>query len=141
GEASGGIRVTGLGGEGDYVKYCDVAEAESSADSRALRFLWARAKVARLSDYGADTGEETRREITTLGLTYELLTAYTSFIAVHEQVRTTEGSQTVEQPLPLPQGVADSAVGNSVPEPELPLLVVLALLLLALTPAGRAWLG
>ncbi|HSK75117.1 MAG TPA: hypothetical protein VLQ45_01550, partial [Thermoanaerobaculia bacterium] len=54
-------------------------------------------------------------------------------------VRNTEGpAQTVDQPLPLPQGVSDLAVG--VPEPELPLLLALVLLLLGLTPAGRAWL-
>lgn len=141
GEASGTVRVTGLGGEGRYDKVFDLTAAESSVDNQALRFLWARARVARLSDFGADQDEETRSAITKLGLTYELLTAYTSFIAVHEQVRTTDGSTTVDQPLPLPQGVADSAVGASVPEPELPLLVVLALLLLALTPSGRAWLG
>lgn len=141
GDASGSIRVRGLGGEGRYDETFDVAAAESSADNQALRSLWARARVARLSDYGGGTGEETQRAITTLGLKYELLTAYTSFIAVHEQVRTTEAGKTVVQPLPLPQGVADSAVGNSVPEPELPLLVVLTLLLLGLTPAGRAWLG
>jgi Ca-activated chloride channel homolog len=141
GAASGTIRVQGLGGEVWYDEAFDVSAAESSADNQALRSLWARSRVARLSDFGSDTGEETRRAITELGLKYELLTAYTSFIAVHEKVRTTDTGKTVDQPLPLPQGVADSAVGNSVPEPELPLLVVLALLLLGLTPAGRAWLG
>ncbi len=142
GKASGTIRVTGLGGEGRYAEDFDVATADSSVDNQALRYLWARARVARLSDYGGRTDDETRLAITKLGLTYELLTAYTSFIAVHERVRNTDGStQTVEQPLPLPQGVSNLAVGYGVPEPELPLLLILALLLLGLTPAGRAWLG
>jgi Ca-activated chloride channel homolog len=140
GEASGTIRVTGLSGEGSYEKVFDVAEAESSADNRALRYLWARARVARLSDDEAEVDDETRLAVTELGLKYELLTAYTSFVAVHEVVRNTEGpAQTVDQPLPLPQGVSDLAVG--VPEPELPLLLALVLLLLGLTPAGRAWLA
>ncbi|HEX7180388.1 MAG TPA: VIT domain-containing protein [Thermoanaerobaculia bacterium] len=140
GDASGTIRVAGLSGEGAYEKVFDVATAESSVDNRALRYLWARARVARLSDFGAEDSEETRRAITTLGLTYELLTAYTSFIAVHEVVRNLDGpAQNVDQPLPLPQGVSDYAVGNSVPEPELPLLLILVLLLLGLTPGGRAW--
>jgi Ca-activated chloride channel family protein len=140
GKASGTIRVTGLGGEGPYAETLDVATADSSADNQALRYLWARARVARLSDYGAKTDEETRLAVTALGLSYELLTAYTSFVAVHEQVRNADGSApTVEQPLPLPQGVSNLAVG--VPEPELPLLLLLTLPLLGLTPAGRAWLG
>ena len=50
-----------------------------------------------------------------LGLTYNLLTAYTSFVAVDRVVRNdgTELSR-VEQPLPLPQGVSDAAVGDAV---------------------------
>lgn len=141
GKASGTIRVTGLSGQGSYEKVFDVALAESSADNRALRYLWARARVARLSDSEYELDDETRLAMTELGLKYELLTAYTSFVAVHEVVRNTEGSaQTVDQPLPLPQGVSDLAVGVSVPEPELPLLFALVLLLLGLTPAGRAWL-
>jgi Ca-activated chloride channel family protein len=51
--------------------------------------------------------------VTTLGLTYNLLTAYTSFVAIDAQVRLVDGKPvTVKQPLPLPQGVSDLAVGN-----------------------------
>ncbi len=59
-------------------------------------------------------------QITSLGLTYGLLTRYTSFVAVQEIVRrTTEGADDVDQPLPLPAGVSDLAVGvTSGPEPE-----------------------
>ena len=147
GKASGTIGVTGLGGEGRYDKVFDVAAADSSAGHQALRYLWARARVARLSGVGSEETEENRHAITTLGLTYDLLTAYTSFIAVHEVVRNPDGSaRNVDQPLPLPQGVSELAVGDSVPEPELPLLLLLVLLLLGLASsgrvgrAGRAWL-
>ena len=60
-------------------------------------------------------------EITSLGLTYGLLTRYTSFIAVQEIVRrTTESADDVDQPLPLPAGVSDLAVGvTSGPEPDI----------------------
>ena len=85
GKPSGTIRVTGLGGEGRYEKVFDVAEAKPSAGNQALRYLWARARVARLADYGADDSDDTRNAVTALGLKYELLTAYTSFVAVHEQ--------------------------------------------------------
>jgi hypothetical protein len=49
-------------------------------------------------------------------------------------VRTDGTAEAVDQPLPLPQGVADYAVG--VPEPEMPLLVFLAMLLVWLL---RVW--
>ncbi|MFL6263218.1 MAG: VIT and vWA domain-containing protein [Thermoanaerobaculia bacterium] len=135
GQPGGTIRVTGLGGDGRFEKVFDVAETRPSADNQALRYLWARERVARLTGYGADDGEATRQAVTGLGLKYELLTPYTSFVAVHEKVRNQEGSaKDVDQPLPLPQGVEDSAVG--VPEPELPLLIALGILLLGLTAAA-----
>jgi Ca-activated chloride channel family protein len=140
GEAAGTIQVRGVGGDGPYEKDFDVSTAESSDDNRALRYLWARMRVQRLSDFGGES-EETRLEVTTLGLTYELLTAYTSFIAVHEVVRNPHGpAKSVDQPLPLPKGVSDLAVGGmgaEVPEPELALLLVLIFLLSGLTWSRR----
>jgi Ca-activated chloride channel homolog len=136
GKPEGTIRVTGLGGEGRFEKVFDISEARPSADNQALRYLWARAKVARLSDYGAERDDANRQTVTGLGLKYELLTAYTSFVAVHEKVRNQDGATPdVDQPLPLPQGVSDNAVG--VPEPELPLLIGLGTLLLGLLALAR----
>jgi Ca-activated chloride channel family protein len=72
-------------------------------------------------------------EITALGLAYGLLTRYTSFVAVHELVRrTTEGADDVDQPLPLPAGVSDRAVGvTSGAEPELVWMSAIVAALLA----------
>lgn len=137
GEASGTIRVTGVGGQGDYETVFDAAEAESSEDNRALRYLWARERVKRLSDFDIET-DEIRLAVTELGLNYELLTRYTSFVAVHDVVRNPDAqAKNVDQPLPLPQGVSDSAV--AVPEPDLPLLLLAVLLLLGLTRMRRVW--
>jgi Ca-activated chloride channel family protein len=137
GKPAGTLRVTGQGGEGSYEKVFEVTEAKPSADLQALRYLWARERVKRLSDYGADDGDATRQTVTALGLKYELLTAYTSFVAVHEVVRNPDGSApVVDQPLPLPQGVSDHAV----PEPEMTLLLALGFLLFALGTAGQVWL-
>jgi Ca-activated chloride channel family protein len=145
GQAAGTIRVRGeggAGGDGTYEKVFDVSDAQPSKENRALRYLWARSRVARLSDDGEES-EETRRAVTSLGLTYELLTAYTSFIAVHEVVRNPDGSaKSVAQPLPLPKGVSDLAVGGDesgeeVPEPELARLSALVLLLFVLKLARR----
>ncbi len=69
------------------------------------------------------------RAITTLGLTHNLLTDFTSFIAVDHVVRNPGGNAPmVDQPLPLPQGVSNLAVGQapSTPEPEFALLAALA---------------
>jgi Ca-activated chloride channel family protein len=67
-----------------------------------------------LSDYDQFGQDADRKaQVTNLGLAYHLLTAYTSFVAVDTQVRNHGGSTTVTQPLPLPEGVSDAAVGGS----------------------------
>jgi Ca-activated chloride channel family protein len=57
--------------------------------------------------------EKRVREVTELGLAYNLLTAYTSFVAIDTEVRNNGKATTVKQPLPLPQGVSDYAVGGN----------------------------
>ena len=56
-------------------------------------------------------------QITSLGLKYNLLTPYTSFIAVDRIVRNTNPNQSaqVNQPSPMPEGVSDAAIGSEVP--------------------------
>jgi hypothetical protein len=55
--------------------------------------------------------------ITDLGLKYNLLTQYTSFVAIDSEVRNKEGeATTVKQPLPLPEGVSDLSVGGGQPQ-------------------------
>ena len=81
----------------------------------ALRYLWARRLIATLGDYaGLGLEDRVKSHILELGLTYNLLTAYTSFVAVDRVVRN-DGTEVtrVEQPLPLPQGVSDEAVGDA----------------------------
>ena len=112
-------------------------------DAAALRHLWARSRIQELSDQEALEGGSGQRDaITALGLRYSLLTQYTSFIAVDQVVRTSEAAETVNQPLPLPQGVSNNAVGAAVPStPEpaawLSLLVVLGLVGVALFRRGK----
>jgi Ca-activated chloride channel family protein len=113
GDAAGSIDISGKTGRGAYQQSIAVSPANADASHSALRYLWARTRIAELSDFGVGAPSDERvAEITSLGLTYSLLTRYTSFIAVQEIVRrTTEGADDVDQPLPLPQGVSDSAVG------------------------------
>lgn len=90
--------------------------ASSSKFHSALKYLWARERIKRLSDFGDyNLSDEDKKEVTNLGLTYNLLTAYTSFVAVDDNLVNDEASNTrrVNQPLPMPEGVSDSAVGFS----------------------------
>ena len=92
----------------------DVTHVRPLESNSALRYLWARHRITLLADYNRLSPQDERvREVTSLGLTYNLLTTYTSFIAVDTKVRRVDGKTvTVKQPLPLPQGVSDLAVGN-----------------------------
>jgi Ca-activated chloride channel homolog len=128
GPASGTFELRGKTGQGDYLARLDVAGVQPNDANRALRYLWARSRIAELSDYGSgDLDADQIGNITSLGLKYNLLTQYTSFIAVREEVRNTQGpAKDVNQPLPLPMGVSDLAVGvgtESGSEPELVWLI------------------
>lgn len=122
GPPGGTIIVTGQGGAGPYEARFEVAEeAAKGMENPALRPLWAREKVRTLADdmqvgrnnRGSQANDEIQREITALGLTYGLLTEFTSFLAVDETPReVVEKFRTVQQPLPLPQGVSSHAVGG-----------------------------
>ena len=132
GSASGAFELHGKTGKGDYLTRLDVAGVQPDDANEALRYLWARSRIAELSDYGSRNVDADRiSNITSLGLTYNLLTQYTSFIAVREEVRNTQGpANDVTQPLPLPQGVSDLAVGEGTEvgsEPELVWLMTVAL--------------
>ncbi|WP_353567285.1 VIT and vWA domain-containing protein [Haloferula sargassicola] len=115
GEPRGRIIVTGQGGAGPYKAVFDVADVASRSNP-ALRTLWAREKVRTLADDALVAGrgkEEINREITTLGLTYSLLTEHTSFVAVDETPReVVDKLKKVTQPLPLPKGVGEQALGT-----------------------------
>lgn len=80
----------------------------------ALPYLWARHRIALLSDYDKVMPDpDNIKEVTRLGLEYNLLTEYTSFVAVDTLVRAKDGQvTTVKQPLPLPEGVSDYAVSK-----------------------------
>jgi Ca-activated chloride channel family protein len=92
GAADGTVTLSGTGGEGAYSRVFDASLIEPDEMNRAQRYLWARERIARLSDYMAGSPDPDRQgEITSLGLTYNLLTEYTSFVAVLEEVRNPEG--------------------------------------------------
>ncbi len=142
GERHGTITLTGVGGQAPYTQRFDVARSVPSPENRALPYLWARSRIASLSDFGFGELDQTAKsEVTSLGLRYSLLTPFTSFVAVSHTVRNFGApAQNVDQPSPLPEGVSNSAVGEPVQgadEPEL-WLVVLAFGAFACAGAFRA---
>src|SRR5688572_17611314 len=141
GSAVGTIDISGRTGRGMYRKSIAVSPAAGDPRHGALRHLWARTRIAELSDFGPRVPSEQRvAEITSLGLTYGLLTRYTSFVAVQEIVRrAAEGADDVDQPLPLPAGVSDLAVGiTRGSEPGLLWMCAIAVALLGAVGVLRA---
>ncbi len=113
GEPEGTIRISGKTGEGEYAAQVDVSKATLSESHNALAYLWARHRIGLLADGARFIHEDEQvREITQLGLRYNLLTAHTSFVAEDAVVRLVDGVSTkVVQPLPLPMGVSGFALG------------------------------
>ncbi len=139
GQPRGRVVIDGRAASGPYHQEVAI-DGGTSPDAGALRALWARHRIAALSDQEAlEGGNGYAAQITALGLRYSLLTQYTSFVAVDQVVRNPapQNLTGVQQPLPLPQGVGEQAVGATVdatvpstPEPATwgALLVVLSML-------------
>ncbi|CAN7143571.1 VIT and VWA domain-containing protein [Variovorax sp. LjRoot84] len=129
GEAKGRVIIEGQSADGPYREEVRIDDA-TRQDAAALRSLWARHRIASLSDQEAlEGGDAFKQRITDLGLRYGLLTQYTSFIAVDKVVRNMapQDATSVDQPQPLPKGVSELALGQgqslgaavpSTPEPE-----------------------
>lgn len=143
GEAKGRVIIEGQSAEGPYRQELRIDNA-TRQDAAALRSLWARHRIASLSDQEAlEGGDAFKHRITELGLRYGLLTQYTSFIAVDKVVRNVapQASTSVDQPQPLPKGVGELALGEgqslgaavpSTPEPETLGAIAIVLSMLAM---------
>ncbi len=116
GEAAGTVTVTGQNAEGPYTGTLELSDANVSKESGSIPYLWARKRVARLTDYGTNKEDpDVKDEVTALGLNYSMVTPYTSFIAVLDVVRNPDGESTdVDQALPLPLQVSNLAVGYTI---------------------------
>ena len=124
GTPKGTITLTGISGRGRFVSTLDASTVTPDAKNAALSYLWARAKISELSDYYQ--GDANKQQVVALGLHYNLLTPFTSFIAVQQLVRSNGSSTDVAQPLPMPAGVNDLAVGMEVgAEPGLWILLAM----------------
>ncbi len=110
----GKIAILGISGKTPIQTIVEVRKFATQDTSQALKYLWARHKIARLGDYNNIREDKQRiEEITNLGLKYNLLTKYTSFVAVDFLTRNKDTIHTVKQALPMPEGVSDRAMGGS----------------------------
>ncbi|MEP2310487.1 MAG: alpha-1-antitrypsin, partial [Rhodopirellula bahusiensis] len=79
--------------------------------------VWARQRIRQI--WNRDVGAETpagRAEITELGLKHQLMTQYTSFIAVEKELSEAPQGQLITESVPVmtPEGMTQEAAGRSV---------------------------
>jgi len=119
GKPQGTVALTGKVGRKPFRQSYNLSGLKADASNSALRYLWARERIKYLSYLVKDSYNDqdpTAKQILELGLKYNLMTNYTSFVAIDEEVVNKDGKQTtVKQPLPLPEGVSDYAVGHAAP--------------------------
>jgi Ca-activated chloride channel family protein len=109
------IEISGRTGHGAFHHAIDLRPADARQENHALRALWARKWVEVLEDeFHMGGGKPVEDAITDLGLFYNLLTPFTSFVAIDSEIVNRTGkADTVRQPLPMPEGVSNYAVAAS----------------------------
>ncbi len=114
-EASGIITVSGNFNKQELNVKIPVKAFAIEDTGSALKYLWARSVITTLFDlYNVtyyDNKKTFENKITQLGLDYNILTNFTSFVAVDYEIRNISGKTVkVKQPLPMPEGVSNSAI-------------------------------
>jgi Ca-activated chloride channel family protein len=102
------ITVRGQMGSRDYRQAVHVVLPENQPEHAALASVWARKKVHELMNEMVRQGQtdELVESATQVGLEFQLMTQWTSFVAVEEKVVNRDGRpETVVQPVELPEGV------------------------------------
>ncbi len=114
GTPKGQIKIKGAQGNRMFNKTIQINPEMEKASNSPIRYLWAREKIRFLDDLNnLSQSEASVKEVTDLGLKYNLLTKYTSFVAVEENPVLANGqnTKTVKQVLPMPEGVSNHAIG------------------------------
>jgi Ca-activated chloride channel family protein len=89
-----------------------VTTTAQNLERAPLATLWARSKVNDLErDLWNGNQASTIDAITALGLSYRMVTKYTSFVAVDKSSKVDGKSQTIVQPVETPEGVDASMAG------------------------------
>jgi len=113
----GPIVLRGNTAAGPFERRIHMRPSTELSQHEALASLWARAKVKDLmrQDYAAlqrsTFPEAIQNEITTLGVTFHLVTQFTSLVAVEEMTVTVGGEpMTIAVPVEIPEGVSYEGV-------------------------------
>lgn len=116
---NGQLKITGNQGVVKFVNQMLLPQPDIK--NLAISYLWAREKIRFLDDFNTlrhDAAKE--QQITSLGLKYNLLTKYTSFVAVDEVVVNKDNAPVqVKQSLSIPQGLSNPAIGFELEVPEI----------------------
>jgi len=116
-ERTGVIHISGQSGAGPWSADIRAADAVNLNGRGTLALLWARERLWDLKDLHAQRvdAEKQKAAIVELGLKYNLLTPFTSFVAVDLTPRISAESavqaKKVTQAQPLPKGVSERAIG------------------------------
>jgi len=115
GDSTGRIKVSGKTGVGNWSQEFDLANATILKNSESLKYVWARQKLSALNDYYSLSSEEkTKAKIIETSLKYNLLSQFTSFLAIDEVVRTYQESKQVNQPQAAPYSSSQTMQLSSV---------------------------
>lgn len=114
---NGTIKLRGKLAGQDYVREIPVTLPETETANDVLATLWARKRIDQLSNEALNStnAAEINEQITNLGLEFRLLTSFTSFVAVEETIKNTNGTPTrVDVPVEVPEGVdREATLGNA----------------------------
>lgn len=115
--ATGKVHLKGTRAGGPFTRDIPVAFSTTTPPFDALAGFWARRRIDDLMSQdwlGMQHGAmkpELQAQITQLGLDYRLMTQFTSFVAVEDQIVTKNGKpQRVEVPVEMPEGVSHEGV-------------------------------
>ncbi len=110
--AKGNLRITGKMAGRDFERIVSVNLPDRQSDNYAVALLWGRRRIDSLESSGAAANKEA---ITRLGIDFQLMTAFTSFVAVEDRVVNESGHlRTIQVPVEVPEGTRrESFVGGS----------------------------
>ena len=107
-------QLTITGKVGGRVVNVPVQIERSEMPGRSIASVWARTKIAALTDKMLNSEEPLGAAIRQLALDFNLTSPYTAFVAVDSASSTSGESKTVRQAVPVPEGVSfDKTVSNS----------------------------
>jgi Ca-activated chloride channel family protein len=121
--ANGKLKITGIAAGGERFEQTLDVNFEANSDSRnsnlGIAQLWGRARIKDLMNrmFGGEV-KSLVDAVTQTALNYRLLSQYTAFVAVSEEVRVNPdgGKVTVQVPVLLPEGVNFGAVTDGIQE-------------------------